>query len=112
MVAARRAAAVGAGEQSIFAIEGDRADRTFDCVGIDLDPAVVEEAAEALPTREGIADRLGELALLAEERELGAQPGFEFGDNRTRSLLAGGAALVGAAAADVFLDGARRVFAH
>ena len=60
-------AAVGAGEERILAIEGDRADRALDRVGVDLDAAVVEEAGESLPVRERVADRLGELALLADE---------------------------------------------
>ena len=58
-------AAVGAGEERILAIKGDGSDRTLDRVGVDLDSAVVEEAGEALPTGERIADRLGEFALLA-----------------------------------------------
>ena len=40
--------------------------------------AVVEEAGEALPARERIADRLGELALLADQTELLAQPWLEY----------------------------------
>ena len=39
------AAAVGAGEQCILSIEGERTDGAFDDVGIDLDAAVIEEAA-------------------------------------------------------------------
>ena len=58
--------------------------------------------------REPVADRLGELALPAQKRELFAQPGLEFGDNRTRSLLAHGASLVRLAAADVGLDSIER----
>jgi len=53
--------AVGAGEQRIFAVERDRADRAFDDVAVDFDAAVVEELGEALPAREGVADRLGKL---------------------------------------------------
>jgi hypothetical protein len=40
------------------------------------------------------ADRLGELTLPANERELFAQPPFEFGEKRTQSSLADGASLV------------------
>ncbi len=70
----------------------------------DLDPSVVEETDETVPVRQSVADCLGELALPAQERELFAQPGLEFGDDRTRSLLAHGASLVGVAAAAVGLD--------
>src|SRR5260370_21924734 len=52
------AAVLGASEQRIFAIEGDRADCSFDRVGVDLDAAVVEEAGQTLPARERVADRL------------------------------------------------------
>ena len=59
--------AVGAGEERVFPIEGDWSDRAFDHVGVDLDAAVVEEAAKSSPTRERVADCLGELALLADQ---------------------------------------------
>ena len=71
------AAAVGAGEEGILAVQRERPDGAFDDVVVDLDAAVVEEAGEALPARQGVADRLGELGLLADQLELGAQPGFE-----------------------------------
>ena len=44
------AAAVGAGEQRILAIEGDGADGALDDVGVDLDAAVVEEAGQSRPS--------------------------------------------------------------
>ena len=70
------AAAVGAGEEMIFAPERDRPDCAFDDIGVDLDAAVVEEAGDALPAQERVADGLGELGLLADEAELLAQPGL------------------------------------
>ena len=50
-------AAIGSCEERILAIEGDRADGALDDVGIDLDPAVIEEADKAVPAAEAIADR-------------------------------------------------------
>ena len=98
-------AAVGAGEQSVLAIERDRPDGALDDVVVDLDAAVVEEARQALPARQRVADRLGELGLLADQRELGAQPGLRRPSaSRPAPLLAHGAALLGAAAADLVLD--------
>ncbi len=91
------AAAVRAGEESILAIEGDRANGTLDGVRVDVDPTVVEEPGQAFPTRQRITDRLGELALLADERELGAQPRLEVGEDWTRALPPSGAAVVSAA---------------
>lgn len=61
------AAAVGAGKERILVIERDQPDCALDHVEVDFDAAVVEEAGEALPVREGGADCLGELALLADE---------------------------------------------
>jgi hypothetical protein len=45
------AAAIGASEERILAIEGDGPDGALDDVGIDLDPAVIDEANEAAPQR-------------------------------------------------------------
>ena len=42
-----------------------------------LGAAVVEEVGETVPTRERITDCLSEFGLLADQGELGAQPGFE-----------------------------------
>jgi hypothetical protein len=42
-------AAIGAGEQRILAIEGDRPDPTFDDLGVNLNAAVVDEAAQPVP---------------------------------------------------------------
>ena len=63
------ATAVGAGEERILTIEGDGADGAFDDVGVDLDAAIVEESGEPFPSRERVADRLGELGLLADQAE-------------------------------------------
>jgi hypothetical protein len=97
-------AAVRAGEECIFAIESERADGTLDRIGIDLDTSVFEEEAEPGPAREGIADRLGELGFLADERELFAEPWLERLDERSGAFLTDGAALVGRAAMDLGLD--------
>jgi hypothetical protein len=52
-------AAIRTGEQMVLAAEGLRPDRPLDCVGIELDPAVIQEAAEVVPPDQGIADRIG-----------------------------------------------------
>lgn len=54
--------------------ERDRTDRALD--GFAVDAAVVKEAREAFPARERVADRLGELCLLADQAELFVKPGF------------------------------------
>ena len=47
-----------AGEQSIFSSQSQTADRTLDRVGIDLDAAVFQKAAEAVPVVEAERERL------------------------------------------------------
>jgi hypothetical protein len=96
-------AAVGTGEERILAIKGDGSDRALDRVGVDLDSAVGEEPGKALPTRERIADRLGEFTFLADEAELLAQPRLEIGDERPSSGLANVAPLFRLSAANVVL---------
>ncbi len=54
------ATAIRAGEERILAGERNRPDGAFDDVVVDLDVAIVEEAGEARPAGERIADRLGE----------------------------------------------------
>ena len=44
-----------AGEECVFSIKSDTANRTLYCIGVDLDAAVVEEADEAVPVVEAIA---------------------------------------------------------
>src|SRR4051812_48403643 len=61
-------AAVGTGEEGVLAGERERADRTLDDVGVDLDPAVVKEAAQPCPAGERVADRVGELSRVATAR--------------------------------------------
>lgn len=51
---------VGAGEESVFAIQGNRPDRALDHVGVELNPAVVQEAQQPGPVLQRVADRLGD----------------------------------------------------
>ena len=82
-----------------------RADGALDDVGVDLDAPVIDEAGQAFPARERVADGFGELGLLADQIELGAQPGLEFVKHRFGLLVSDGTALVGGAAAELALDG-------
>src|SRR5690606_26587680 len=101
-------AGVRASEEGVLAIERDRPDGAFDGVEVDLDAAVIEEAGETLPAGERVADRLLETSLLADELELGLQPGLENLDELAALRLAPTAALVGRAAADLPLDRVER----
>lgn len=55
-------ATVGAREERVLAVEGDRADGAFDRAGVETDPAVIEEPAEHVPAGERVADRLRQTA--------------------------------------------------
>src|ERR1700733_6989423 len=89
------AAAVGAREECVLAIQRDGANAALDNIGIDFDAAVVDEAGETFPTRERIADRLGEFCLLADQCELFAQPWLKNVEDRLALLLADSAPLLG-----------------
>jgi hypothetical protein len=96
--------AVGAGKEGILAIQRQRADGTLDDVAVELDAPVLEEEAKAGPAREGIADRVGKLGLLADERELAAEPWLERLEQRPRALLTDRPAFVRRTSPDLVLD--------
>jgi hypothetical protein len=54
-----------AGEQGILSRQGQTSDRTLDRVGIDLDAAVIQEAAEAIPVVEAVAERPSSMRFIA-----------------------------------------------
>lgn len=76
------AAIIRTGEKGILAIEGKGSDRPLDGVGVDLDPAIAEEPAEADPAGERITDRIGKFALFAGSGEARLQ-------ERCRSAIMG-----------------------
>jgi hypothetical protein len=75
--------AVGACEQRILTSQPNRADGPFDNVIVEFDAAVVDEKREAFPARQGIANCLGQFALLADQRELCPKPRLEHNDQRS-----------------------------
>src|SRR2546430_4913891 len=95
-------AAVRTCEQCIFPVERDGADGALDGVVVEFDAAIVDEARQAFPARQGVTDGLGELALLADQAEFCTQPRLKGIDSRPAFLLANGATLVGTAATDFF----------
>jgi hypothetical protein len=60
-------AAVRPREQRILSVERDGTDGAFDSVVVDLDAAIVDEARQAFPARQGITNGFGELALLTDQ---------------------------------------------
>ena len=51
------AAFVAAGEERVLATQGDWSNDALDDVGVDLDAAIIEEAAQPLPMARAVADR-------------------------------------------------------
>ena len=80
-------AAVGPGEQGVFAGDRLRADGALDDVVVDFDPAVAEEALEVGATGQRVSDRLGELRLARDATEVGLPALEQIGDDRCRLLL-------------------------
>ncbi len=69
-------AAIGAGEQMVFAPERHGPDSALDRIVVELDAAVVEEPAQRRPARERIADGLGQPAAWRNPAQLALQPGL------------------------------------
>lgn len=98
-------ATVAAGEQMVLAPESDGTDRAFDRIGVEFDAPVMQEPGQGLPTGERIADRLGERAASGDLRELGLQPGAQFGHERAGVLPTRGKPIGRRLPADLRLDG-------
>ena len=60
------AAFIGNGEQGVLAIEGQRPVDTLDCVAVEIDTAIVEEARVAFPASKRVADLFAELGFGAD----------------------------------------------
>jgi hypothetical protein len=99
------AATVGTSEQVILPAERDRPDGALDDVAVELDAAVVEEAAEALPARQRVANGVGELGFARHRGELPFEPGAERLEERLAAQLAHAATLLGRLPADLGFDG-------
>ena len=72
--------AVGAREQMVLAPERNGPDRTLHRVGIEFDASVLKESAERGPTREGIADCLGQAAARRDAVQFFLEPWLELLD--------------------------------
>ena len=81
---------------------------SFDGVVVEFDAAVVDEACQAFPARQGVADGISKFALLADQTKLCAEPRLERVDQRAASQLPGCSTLVSVTTANVCLDGIKR----
>jgi hypothetical protein len=95
---------VGTGEECIFPVQRDRADAAFNGIAVEVDAAIVEEAAEAIPAGERIVDGVADLGLGADL----PVPGFEILaqliDMDAAAFLTHSPALFGRQAANVRFD--------
>ena len=92
-------------KEGVLAVQGDGADGAFDGVVVDLDAAIVEEAAKAVAVFSDVGERFAQWGL---RRGLGAvvrQPVIETGEDRGGAILPDGQSGGGVAAADLGLDG-------
>jgi di/tricarboxylate transporter len=96
--------AIAAGEQGIAAPKSDRPDRALDRVGVQLEPAVLEEQHQPLPVAQGIAERLGQAGARRDPLQLRAQPAVQRLHQRPAALLPDRTACLGRMAADLGLD--------
>ena len=97
------------GEQGVLASQRQGPDGALDGVVVDLDAAVSQEQGQTRPARQGVADGFGQLGLLADGRQLGAQPGLQLFDQRLALLQPDRAARLGIKTADLRLDGIERL---
>ncbi len=97
-------ATIAAGEQVVLAAEGDGADGALDRIGVELDAAIVQEASQAVPARECIADRFSERAAAGDQAELRIEPDVQRVDDRFGEGPAFGKTVVRRLAADARLD--------
>ena len=78
---------VAAGEECVLPVQGDGTDRAFDRVGVDLDAAIVEEAAEVLSVARAVTHGLSTWRAAREAFKLLVEPDAKRLDERLRSRL-------------------------
>src|SRR4051794_26523361 len=88
---------------SILPAEGNWPDRPLDGVGVQLEPAVLEEQDQTLPVAQRVADRLGQAGLARDPLQLGREPAVQGIHDRLAALLPDRASLLGGTATDLRL---------
>jgi hypothetical protein len=101
----RLAAARGADEEKILPAEGHGLQGSFGTIVVRLKAAMVEIGPELPHAGQGIADRLGQLGLAGDLRQLGLQPALQVIDDWLGVRLPEPHPLVGWLAAPLLLDG-------
>jgi hypothetical protein len=100
-----RAAGIRTGEQMILAPECNRTNRALHGIGVELDAAIVQESRKAVPTRQRIADRFGELAAARRVGELLFQPELQLVGERLGACPPFGQSMRRGLTANALLDG-------
>src|SRR5882672_690666 len=99
------ATGIGAEEQEVFAAEGNHAQRSFCSVVLEFETAVVQVAGQRGPTRQGVADGDRERRLTRQLGDGVLEPAMQILEQGPGPSLADRSSLLGAAAADLGLDG-------
>ena len=102
-------ATVPATEGPVSAPNGNGPDPSLRCVVRHANPAVMDKAGKAAPTRQHVVDRLGQITLARQSAILLAQVKLEVGNKRGNVDLPPGEPLVRALTPDLALGGKDRV---
>ena len=92
---------VAAGEKRVLAAERDRPRGTLDAVGVEFDPAIVEEPQQPLAVAERVADRLRHGAARRQPWQRRLQPDEQLLGQRTAPRLAFGQTPLGRVSGDM-----------
>jgi hypothetical protein len=98
-------AIIGSCEERVLAVERQWPDAALDGVGVQLDTSVAEEAAEAVPVAQCIADSLGEPTFAADLAEPHIEHAPKVVDDDAAAFLPDGTAFIGRLTTDVGLNG-------
>ncbi|MET4133680.1 hypothetical protein ABIE62_002834, partial [Porphyrobacter sp. MBR-155] len=98
---------MGTGEQPVLSTDGDGADGSFRDVVVDLEPTVIEEAGERLPSFGAIADSLRGERLWRKFAQGIIERGAQRRYQRLRPLLTDTSSDLGGLAPDLGFDGVK-----
>src|SRR5690625_2463036 len=93
------------GKKRVLPVQGQRADKVLDRVGVHLAAPVLEEHAQTLPVVGHVGERAAHRRFARQPRALLVDPGLELLDDWPRACLPVRQALLRRLAADLLLDG-------
>jgi len=98
------ASGIAAGEQPVLSSNSYGPDGVLGRIVADLQSTAIEVAGQRRPSRAGITDGTGEIALAGDALKLCIEPGRQLVEPRSRQALANAAPLLGSRADDQPLD--------